>query len=160
MKKQEVIDLASRRGLCVYEQYKGRKVYYKVRIPVFEDEKEIPTSYRDELVRNIKEVFDVQTVVEQVSTPEKVALFALAKDDDLLRLGVPEVQLDLVRSFVNKEDFYKSESAMPHDVYEHLSWLAEGFPMEEVLELVSEEQNSSAFSEDLAAALDVPTTLK
>lgn len=56
MKKQEVIDLASRRGLCVYEQYKGRKVYYKVRIPVFEDEKEIPTSYRDELVRNIKEV--------------------------------------------------------------------------------------------------------
>lgn len=76
------------------------------------------------------------------------------------RLGVPEVQLDLVRSFVNREDFYKSESAMPHDVYEHLSWLAEGFPMEEVLELVSEEQNSFAFSEDLAAALDVPTTLK
>ena len=59
MKKQEVIDLASRRGLCVYEQYKGRKVYYKVRIPVFEDEKEIPTSYRDELVRNIKEVNSV-----------------------------------------------------------------------------------------------------
>ena len=86
------------------------------------------------------QVFDVQTVVEQISTPEKVALFALAKDDDLLRLGVPEVQLDLVRSFVNKEDFYKSESAMPHDVYEHLSWLVEGFPMEEVLELVSEEQ--------------------
>ena len=37
------------------------------------------------------QVFDVQTVVEQVSAPEKVALFALAKDDDLLRLGVPEV---------------------------------------------------------------------
>lgn len=32
--------------------------------------------------------------------------------------------------------------------------------MEEVLELVSEEQNDSASSEDLAAALDVPTTLK
>lgn len=43
------------------------------------------------------QVFDVQTVVEQVSAPEKVALFALAKDDDLLRLGVPEVQLDLVK---------------------------------------------------------------
>lgn len=27
MKKQEVIDLASRRGLCVYEQYEGRKTY-------------------------------------------------------------------------------------------------------------------------------------
>lgn len=106
------------------------------------------------------QVFDVQTVVEQVSTSEKVALFALAKDDDLLKLGVPAVQLDLVRSFVNKEDFYKSEPAMPHDAYEHLSWLTEGFPMEEVLELVSEEQNTYASSKDLAAALDVPTTLK
>lgn len=47
------------------------------------------------------QVFDVQTVVEQISTPEKVALFALAKDDDLLRLGVPEVQLDLVIPLCN-----------------------------------------------------------
>lgn len=30
MKKQEVIDLASRRGLCVYEQYKGRKLTKKL----------------------------------------------------------------------------------------------------------------------------------
>ena len=106
------------------------------------------------------QVFDVQTVVEQVSTPEKVALFALATDDDLLQLGVPEAQLDFVRSFIHKEDFYKAESAMPQDAYEHLSWLAEGFPVTEVLELVAEEQNASASGEDLAAALDVPATLK
>lgn len=106
------------------------------------------------------QVFDVQTVVEQVSTPEKVALFALATDDDLLQLGVPEAQLDFVRSFIHKEDFYKAESAMPQDAYEHLSWLAEGFPVTEVLELVAEEQNTSASGEDLAAALDVPATLK
>ena len=106
------------------------------------------------------QVFDVQTVVEQVSTPEKVALFALATDGDLLQLGVPEAQLDFVRSFIHKEDFYKAESAMPQDAYEHLSWLAEGFPVVEVLELVAEEQNTSASGEDLAAALDVPATLK
>lgn len=106
------------------------------------------------------QVFDVQTVVEQVSAPEKVALFALATDDDLLQLGVPEAQLDFVRSFIYKEDFYKAESAMPQDAYEHLSWLAEGFPVAEVLELVAEEQNASASGEDLAAALDVPATLK
>ena len=106
------------------------------------------------------QVFDVQTVVEQVSTPEKVALFALAKDDELLKLGVPDAQLDFVRSFIHKEDFYKAESAMPQDAYEHLSWLAEGFPVAEVLELVAEEQNTSASDEDLAAALDVPATLK
>ena len=106
------------------------------------------------------QVFDVQTIVDQVSTPEKVALFALATDDDLLQLGVPEAQLDFVRSFIHKEDFYKAESAMPQDAYEHLSWLAEGFPVAEVLELVAEEQNTSASGEDLAAALDVPATLK
>ena len=73
---------------------------------------------------------------------------------------MPEAQLAFVRSFVRKEDFYNAESAMPHDAYEHLSWLAEGFPMEEVLELVSEEQNTASSVEDLSAALDVPTTLK
>ena len=106
------------------------------------------------------QVFDVQTAVEKISTPERTALFAAVKDDELLKLGVPEAQLDFVRSFVSKEDFYNAESAMPHDAYEHLSWLAEGFPMEEVLELVSEEQNAAASVEDLSAALDVPTTLK
>lgn len=106
------------------------------------------------------QVFDVQTVVEQASTPDKVTLFALAKDDELIKLGVPEIQLDFVRSFISKEDFYKAEQYMPHDAYEHLSWLAEGFPMEEVLELVLEEQNTSSASDNLATALDVPTTLK
>lgn len=106
------------------------------------------------------QVFDVKTMVEKVSAPDKVALFALAKDDELLKLGVPEIQLDFVRSFISKEDFYKAEQSMPHDAYEHLSWLAEGFTMEEVLELVLEEQNASSANENLAAALDVPTTLK
>lgn len=106
------------------------------------------------------QVFDVQTVEEQAFTFKQEALFDAAKDDELLKLGVPEVQIDFVRSFVSKEDFYKAESSMPHDAYEHLSWLAEGFPMEEVLELVSEENNTSASSEDFVSALDVPTTLK
>ena len=106
------------------------------------------------------QVFDVQNVVERVSAPEKVSLFATATDDELLKLGVPEVQLDLVKSFVSKEEFHKAEPSMPHDAYEHLSWLAEGFPMEEVLELVSEEQTAATSSEDLSAALDVSTTLK
>ena len=106
------------------------------------------------------QVFDVQTIVERVSAPEKVALFATAKDDELLTLGVPEVQIDFVRSFVSKEDYHKAESSLPHDAYEHLSWLAEGFPMEEVMELVSEEQAAAASSEDLSTALDAPATLK
>ena len=106
------------------------------------------------------QVFDVQNVVEKVPASESVSLFATAKDDELLTLGVPEVQLEFVKSLVSKEEFYKAETVMPHDAYEHLSWLVEGFPMEEVLELAVEERSVAVSSEDLSAALDVPTTLK
>jgi len=106
------------------------------------------------------QVYDVQVVVENVPAPAKAFLFAGAKDEELLRLGVPEAQLEFVRSFVNKEDFYRAESSMPHDAYEHLSWLAEGFPIDEVLELAAENQNAVTSNEDLSAALDVPATLK
>lgn len=73
MTKTEIIDLASRRGLCVYEQYEGRKVYYKVRVPVFTDGKEIPTGYNDEIVRNIKEV---RCITERVWEDDKYRLRA------------------------------------------------------------------------------------
>lgn len=106
------------------------------------------------------QVFDVQIVAENVKAEEQKALFAIASDEDLLKLGVPEAQLDFVRSFVAKEEFYKAESTMPHDAYEYLSWLAEGFPVEEVLELVSEEANNSSSNEDLSVALEAPSTLK
>lgn len=106
------------------------------------------------------QVYDVRTVVEKVSASENASLFAVVKDEDLLKLGVPEVQLEFVRSFISKEDFYEAESVMPHDAYEHLSWLAEGFPVEEVLELALEEQNVVDSGEDLSAALNVPTTQK
>ena len=106
------------------------------------------------------QVFDVQIVEEKKSEPERTSLFATAKDEELLKLGVPEVQLGFVRSIVDAKDFYKSEATIPHDAYENLSWLVEGFSMEEVLELVSEEENVTASGEDLSAALDVPMTLK
>lgn len=106
------------------------------------------------------QVFDVQIVAENVKAEEQKALFAIASDDDLLRLGVPEAQLDFVRSFVTKEEFYKAESTMPNDAYEYLSWLAEGFSVKEVLELLSDESNNSSSNEDLSAALEAPSTLK
>lgn len=106
------------------------------------------------------QVFDVQNVVEKIVKPASVSLFATAKDEELLKLGVPEAQLEYVRSFDNREDFYKAESSFPHDAYEYLSWLVEGFEMSEVLELAAEEHRVASGSEDLSAALDVPITLK
>ncbi len=110
------------------------------------------------------QVFDVQTETEQEKTPEQVkepegsALFSSAKDRELLKLGVPEAQLDFVRGFVTTEDLYLAEDKLPHDAYENLSWLAEGIPMEEVLDLASEDQIPLHPGDDMSAALDVPTT--
>lgn len=106
------------------------------------------------------QVFDMQTVAEKTSTPEKISLFVKITDEELLKLGVPKAQLEYVRSFDDKEAFYKAESTFPHDAYEYLSWLVEGFEVNEVLELAAEEYASPSSSEDLAAALDTPVTLK
>lgn len=106
------------------------------------------------------QVFDMQTVAEKTSTLEKVSLFVKITDEELLKLGVPKAQLEYVRSFDDKEAFYKAGSTFPHDAYEYLSWLVEGFEVNEVLELAAEEYASPSSSEDLAAALDAPVTLK
>lgn len=41
-----------------------------------------------------------------------------------------------------------------------LAWLAEGFSMEEVLELANEECNTSPAAQDLSAALEQPITMR
>ena len=90
------------------------------------------------------QIFDVQTVTEnagrETSAKEEAGIFAGAKDEDLLMLGVPEVQLPLVRSLSSKEAFYEAKGSMPLDAFEYLSWLVEGFPMNEVLQLAEEER--------------------
>lgn len=106
----------------------------------------------------VLQVFDVQTVAEKV--PEKMSLFSNATDEDLLTLGVPSAQLAFIRSLADARAFYQAEEAMPHDAYENLSWLVEGFPMEEVLELAAKEQSTVTDQTSLSDALDVPATLK
>lgn len=107
------------------------------------------------------QVFDVQTVQETVSVAARESLFTAASDEDLLKLGVPEAQLAYVRSITEKAAFYQADGTIPHDAYEYLSWIVEGFSIPEVLELAQEEQSAShAPEDDLASALDTPATLK
>lgn len=106
------------------------------------------------------QVYDIQTVVEERTVQAAEPIFAVATDEQLLKLGLPEAQLDFVRSFTDKEEFHKAEGSIPADVYEYLSWIAEGFPVEEVLELCEEEQTVEEQTYDLARALDMPATLK
>ena len=106
------------------------------------------------------QVFDVQMVVEEPVQAPQTAIFAEAKNDDLLALGVPEIQLPFVHSLLSKEALYKAKSSIPQDAFEYLSWLAEGIPMDEVIQLAVEERANTSSGEDLSAALEVPSTLK
>ncbi len=106
------------------------------------------------------QVFDVQMVVEEPAQAPQTAIFAEAKNDDLLALGVPEIQLPFVHSLLSKEALYKAKSSIPQDAFEYLSWLAEGIPMDEVIQLAVEERANTSSGEDLSAALEVPSTLK
>lgn len=106
------------------------------------------------------QVYDVQTIVEEHVVKAAEPIFNSATNEQLLKLGLPEAQLEYVRSFTSKDEFHQAEGSIPADVYEYLSWIAEGFPVDEVLELCEEEQSADEQTNDLAKALDMPATLK
>ena len=59
------------------------------------------------------QIFDVQTVKEEVSVPAEASLFKETTNEQLLELGVPEEQLGFVQAFTDKEAFYSASDAMP-----------------------------------------------
>ena len=95
----------------------------------------------------------VYTVEEVPETVTVQGLFQHVSDNDLLKLGVPQDQLPLIRSFTVKEDLSKHQMNMSADVYEGLSWLAEEIPLEEVLDLLHAEKAAKA-PKDLRSPLD------
>ena len=106
------------------------------------------------------QVFDVKTITEESTISEKPALFANITDEQLLEIGVPEAQLTYVKSFTELNDFYNAIRSLPNDAYEYLSWIVEGFSIEEVLELLEDDKDSKDIPENLSTALDVPSSLK
>jgi superfamily I DNA/RNA helicase/mRNA-degrading endonuclease RelE of RelBE toxin-antitoxin system len=101
--------------------------------------------------------------VEEQIIPEKKPqakdsgkrLFDSYKDAELLRLGVPEILLPLVRQLKRKDDLDTIENQLPQEAYEALFFLAEGFPMEDVLKDLEKEQIPVAVdTSDFVAALE------
>ena len=98
-------------------------------------------------------------VTPQTMTPEtQYTLFASIRDKDLVALGLPEEMVPFARTIVDAKEFYDKKDVFPADAFEMLSWLVEGFPLEEVKALV--EQEKQAVSTNLSDALDSPETLK
>jgi superfamily I DNA/RNA helicase/mRNA-degrading endonuclease RelE of RelBE toxin-antitoxin system len=112
------------------------------------------------LTGNIQ-VFDIQHAADQVQpvAPE-FCLFAEYSDDDLLKIGVPQEQLAFVKNIPHLTAFYESKSQLPEDAYENLEWLANGFPIEDVLALIEENRSKADNTENLADALQTAGSQK
>lgn len=106
------------------------------------------------------QVFDIVTTPVVEPAAQDFVLFAELTDAGLIELGVPEEQIPFVRSIGDAQEFYAKKASFASDTFEALSWVVEGIPVEEVIELFKEEKEGSKPAENLADALESPLSLK
>lgn len=95
------------------------------------------------------------TVQEIVETVKAACIFGDVTQEEYLEFGVPEEQLDYVRSLTTKEAFLSSKQIFAPDVFEGLSWLLEDIPAKEVIEMMQAERDKGEpKAGDLRTALE------
>jgi hypothetical protein len=83
------------------------------------------------------------------------ALFKNLKDRQLLKLGVPEEQLAVVRGIVSEDDLDKMADILPQEAYEGLFFKAAGDSYEDILrEREIKEQKTVVDTNDFSTALE------
>jgi superfamily I DNA/RNA helicase len=82
-------------------------------------------------------------------------LFRLVKDKHLLRLGIPETLLNMVRGMETDGDLERAEGELPQEVYEALFLLASGYSVDDVFREMEkpQEQPNPIDTTDFASAL-------
>lgn len=105
------------------------------------------------------QVFDVQEVAVEKQV-EKETIFAAYTDDQLIRMGLPEEQIPMIKSIETMDEFYAMKKNIPEDAYEGLEWLAHGFDYDEVIETLYEDEAEPVKEDDFAAALQSDSSKK
>ena len=92
----------------------------------------------------------------QVPTKETVGekIFGSISDDSFVSIGLPEELIPLVKTFEKEEDLNRFKSKIPIDSFEALSYVINGFSIDEVIaELFADKPIVNSF-EDYSSALD------
>jgi hypothetical protein len=84
------------------------------------------------------------------------SLFAHCSDDQLMLLGVPEALLPAVRAVSSEEALSRLIEWVPQDCVDGLILLADGKPIEAVIEELERQRPSAIDPTDVAAALETP----
>lgn len=108
----------------------------------------------------VVEVEAAKSVQEPISGPEasdENGLLDDVRDRHLLKLGVPETRLPMVREVKTEADLDRIAPHLPQEAYEALFFLASGFTLDEVFrEFEASEGPSHVDTEDFGAALEKP----
>jgi hypothetical protein len=91
----------------------------------------------------------------QAQTPA-ASLFAHCSDDQLMLLGVPEALLPAVRAVTSDDTLSRLIEWVPQDCVDGLILLAEGKPIEVVIEELERQRPAAIDPGDVAAALETP----
>ena len=84
------------------------------------------------------------------------SLFAHCSDDQLMLLGVPEALLPAVRAVSSEEALSRLIEWVPQDCVDGLILLADGKPIEAVIEELERQRPAAIDPTDVAAALETP----
>ncbi|MCC6364956.1 MAG: DEAD/DEAH box helicase [Bryobacterales bacterium] len=100
------------------------------------------------------EVVESAPVAAELRGPRVAGLFDDVKDKHLLRLGLPETLLPLVRDLRTDADLEKAEKQIPQEAYEALFLLASGYSLDEVFQEVDKRDDEVPVNTgDFVAAL-------
>ncbi|MDZ7697616.1 MAG: 3'-5' exonuclease [Deltaproteobacteria bacterium] len=109
------------------------------------------------------QVMEVEpSALEPEAAPERgtepqPGLFSHIKDHYLLKLGVPEIQIPMVKGLQTEADLDNAAFELPEEAYEALFFIAAGESLEEVLRSVeTTEPSGPVDTEDYETALDQP----
>jgi len=140
------------RGIVVRQQETG--VYIMLWVD-HHDEAYVWANRKRCLVNRITGNIQIFDVVSEVvaESPAQPNLFSMVGDASLIALGVPEELLPLVRSFRNVEEFYRTKYSLPPNAYEALEYLANGFALDDVMELFCGDARPDTVKDDFAKAL-------
>lgn len=112
----------------------------------------------DAIAAAVSEALANQAPVDQPAQAQAQAgsLFAHCSDDQLMLLGVPDALLPAVRAVCSEEALTRLIEWVPQDCVDGLILLADGKPIEVVIEELERQRPAAIDPTDVAAALETP----
>ncbi|MCS5692089.1 AAA family ATPase [Cyanobium sp. FGCU-6] len=114
------------------------------------------TAVGDAIAAAVSEALANQAPVVQPVQAQVGSLFAHCSDDQLMLLGVPEALLPAVRAVSSDEALGRLIEWVPQDCVDGLILLADGKPIEAVIEELERQRPAAIDPTDVAAALETP----